>query len=47
MLTGDAAKRFRTTDVAARCGFTSVAYFSQAFRKRFGITAGEVRRGTG
>jgi len=47
MLTGDAAKRLRTTDVAARCGFTSVAYFSQAFRKRFGITAGEVRRGTG
>ncbi|MFL6120100.1 helix-turn-helix domain-containing protein [Actinophytocola sp.] len=34
----------RTTEVAARCGFTSVAYFSQAFRKRFGVTAGEVRR---
>ncbi|HEX6352832.1 helix-turn-helix domain-containing protein [Actinophytocola sp.] len=34
----------RTSDVAARCGFTSVAYFSQTFRKRFGVTAGEVRR---
>lgn len=35
----------RTADVAARCGFTSVAYFSQTFRRRFGVTAGEVRRG--
>jgi AraC-like DNA-binding protein len=34
----------RTADVAARCGFTSTAYFSQSFRKRFGVTAGEVRR---
>lgn len=34
----------RTADVAARCGFTSVAYFSQTFRRRFGSTAGEVRR---
>ena len=47
MLTADAATSFRTSDVAARCGFTSVAYFSQAFGKRFGITAGEVRRGPG
>ena len=34
----------RTADVAARCGFTSAAYFSQTFRRRFGVTAGEVRR---
>jgi AraC-like DNA-binding protein len=34
----------RTADVAARCGFASMAYFSQAFRRRFGVTAGEVRR---
>jgi AraC-like DNA-binding protein len=34
----------RTADVAARCGFTSMAYFSQAFKRRFGITAGQVRR---
>ncbi|MBO0841601.1 MAG: helix-turn-helix transcriptional regulator, partial [Nocardioides sp.] len=34
----------RTVDVAARCGFTSASYFSQAFRKRFGVPAGDVRR---
>lgn len=34
----------RTADVAARCGFASMAYFSQAFKRRFGVTAGEVRR---
>jgi AraC-like DNA-binding protein len=38
-------KSLRTADVAARCGFTSTAYFSQSFRRRFGVTAGEVRRG--
>jgi AraC-like DNA-binding protein len=31
-------------EVAARCGFTSAAYFSHAFRERFGLSAGEVRR---
>jgi AraC-like DNA-binding protein len=40
MLAGD----LRTSEVAARCGFTSVTYFSQTFRRRFGVTAGEVRR---
>lgn len=45
MLTGDAARALRTAEVAARCGFTSMTYFSQAFRKRFGVTAGEARRG--
>lgn len=34
----------RTVDVAARCGFTSMAYFSQSFRRRFGIAAGDLRR---
>lgn len=34
----------RTADVAARCGFTSVAYFSQAFRRRFDTTAGAILR---
>lgn len=42
LLTHSAAAR--TADVALRCGFTSMAYFSQAFKRRFGITAGEVRR---
>ena len=31
-------------DVAARCGFTSATYFSHAFRTRFGLRAGDVRR---
>ncbi|MEP9384263.1 helix-turn-helix domain-containing protein [Nocardioides cheoyonin] len=35
----------RTVDVAERCGFTSPSYFSQAFRRRFGVAAGDVRRG--
>jgi AraC-like DNA-binding protein len=30
--------------VAERCGFTSPAYFSHAFRRRFGQRAGDVRR---
>lgn len=34
----------RTVDAAARCGFTSMSHFSHAFRERFGVTAGEVRR---
>jgi AraC-like DNA-binding protein len=29
---------------AARCGFWSYGYFSQTFQRRFGATAGEVRR---
>jgi AraC-like DNA-binding protein len=32
-------------DVAARCGFTSAAYFSHAFRRQFGFRAGDLRRG--
>jgi AraC-like DNA-binding protein len=36
----------RVMDIAARCGFTSTAYFSETFKRRFGTTAGEVRRGT-
>lgn len=30
-------------DIAARCGFTSAAYFSHAFRERFGQRASELR----
>lgn len=41
----DAAWPGRTVaEVAAACGFTSVTYFSHAFRQRFGQRAGEVRR---
>ncbi|MGC5561964.1 helix-turn-helix domain-containing protein [Streptomyces sp. FR-108] len=35
---------FTTAAVAARCGFWSYGYFSQTFQRRFGVTAGEVRR---
>jgi AraC-like DNA-binding protein len=31
-------------DIAARCGFTSVTYFSHAFRDHFGVRATDVRR---
>jgi transcriptional regulator GlxA family with amidase domain len=31
-------------DVAARCGFGSATYFSQAFRARFGMRATDLRR---
>ena len=30
-------------EVAARCGFTSAAYFSHVFRRRFGMRASELR----
>lgn len=43
MLAGGAPD-LRTSDVAERCGFTSASYFSQAFGKRFGVAAGDVRR---
>jgi AraC-like DNA-binding protein len=45
MLTHDLAEGERIVDIAAQCGFTSTAYFSQAFKARFGVTAGDVRRG--
>jgi AraC-like DNA-binding protein len=31
-------------DIAARCGFTSAAYFSHAFRRHFGQRASDLRR---
>ncbi|MFJ9567645.1 helix-turn-helix domain-containing protein [Streptomyces fuscichromogenes] len=44
LLTGPDAARARTATVAATCGFSSVAHFSQTFHARFGVTAGELRR---
>lgn len=44
LLAGSTDPDLRTVDVARRCGFTSAAYFSEAFRKRFGVVAGDVRR---
>jgi len=44
MLATGSDPAIRTVDVAEKCGFTSASYFSQAFRKRFGVAAGDVRR---
>lgn len=32
------------SEVAHRCGFSSIPYFSTSFRRRFGMTPGEARR---
>lgn len=45
LLVHDSAPGTRTVDAAARCGFTSMSRFSHEFRRRFGVSAGEVRRG--
>lgn len=37
-------ERRTIADVAARCGFGSAAYFSQAFRAHFGVRAADARR---
>ncbi len=42
---GEAGTGLTVADVAARCGFASATYFSHAFRERFGLRAGDVRRG--
>lgn len=42
-----AGPRVTIAEVAARCGFGSPAYFSQAFRARFGARAADVRRSAG
>jgi AraC-like DNA-binding protein len=41
--TGPGAAGETVADVAARCGFTSAAYFSHAFRQHFGVRASDVR----
>ena len=41
---GEAGTGLTVADVAARCGFASATYFSHAFRERFGLRAGDVRR---
>ena len=43
MLSSGAAGTRPVADVAARCGFTSVTYFSHAFRQHFGQRASDVR----
>jgi AraC-like DNA-binding protein len=40
----ESSPRPAVAEAAARCGFGSAAYFSQAFRARFGVRAMDVRR---
>ena len=35
------------SEVAAECGFSSANYFIRAFRKRYGITPGEIKKSAG
>jgi AraC-like DNA-binding protein len=44
LLSADQPAAPAVADVAARCGFTSVTYFSHVFRQHFGHRATEVRR---
>jgi AraC-like DNA-binding protein len=44
LLSGSQATTPTVADISARCGFTSVTYFSHAFRQHFGHRATEVRR---
>ena len=39
----DAERAATVADIAARCGFTSVTYFSHAFRQQFGHRASDIR----
>jgi transcriptional regulator GlxA family with amidase domain len=43
ILSGGAGTDQTVADVAAGCGFTSVTYFSHAFRQRFGERASDIR----
>jgi AraC-like DNA-binding protein len=43
-LTDAASEPLSVAEVAARCGFTSAAYFSQVFHEQFGERASDVRR---
>jgi len=44
LLSSDRLGPETVADVAARCGFTSAAYFSHAFRRHFGHRASDLRR---
>jgi AraC-like DNA-binding protein len=46
ILSCDQSNTGTVADIAVRCGFTSVTYFSHAFRQRFGHRASDIRRET-
>jgi len=43
LLSGDQATTLTVADIAVRCGFTSVTYFSHTFRQHFGHRASDIR----
>lgn len=46
MLKRPESRHLRVAELAAQCGFTSTAYFSETFKRQFGATPGSVRRST-
>jgi len=44
VLSATGTQPMTVAEAAARCGFTSAAYFSHAFRQHFGLSASDVRR---
>ena len=44
LLSANRSEPETVADIAARCGFTSAAYFSHAFRRQFGHRASDLRR---
>ncbi len=46
ILSNGRAKTDTVADIAARCGFTSVTYFSHVFRQHFGHRASDIRHET-
>jgi len=45
MLADPDARIHPISTVAARCGFNDVSYFNRVFRKRYGCTPSDMRRG--
>ena len=45
MLTDPDARAHPISAIAAKCGFNDVSYFNRVFRKRYGCTPSDMRRG--
>ncbi len=45
MLTDPDARMHPISVIAAKCGFNDVSYFNRVFRKRYGCTPSDMRRG--
>ncbi len=40
-------RRRKIADIAAEAGFTDLSYFNRAFRRKYGATPSDIRRGGG